>query len=229
MNITEIRVKLLEGRADRLRAFCSITLDEEFVVHDLRVIDGRKGLFVAMPSRKLSDNCPRCGGKNHLRAKFCSECGAKLDEDRGATGPGAREKFHVDVAHPINPSCRELIQSTVLSAYRDELDRVAEGLAPSCPYETPEAGGLGDDYFEGEVRETEPAGAAGRVMEEQEEYSPDGSHDQEEDEAGPAEQEQEEYSTDGSHDQEEDEVGPAEQEQEQEQEREGGFGAGLFG
>ena len=204
MNITEIRVKLLEGRADRLRAFCSITLDEEFVVHDLRVIDGRKGLFVAMPSRKLSDNCPRCGGKNHLRAKFCSECGAKLDEDRGDTAPGAREKFHVDVAHPINPSCRELIQTTVLSAYRDELDRVAEGLAPTFPYEPPEAGDLGDDYYEGEVRETEPAGAAGRAREEQEEYSTQESHDQEEDEVEPAEQEQE-------------------------QEPEGGFGAGLFG
>ena len=126
MNITEVRVKLLGGRSDRLRAFCSITLDDEFVVHDLRVIEGRQGLFVAMPSRKLSDNCPHCGGKNHLRSKFCSECGGRLDESRS----GDRDKFHVDVAHPIVPSCRELIQSTVLDAFKRESAQAPEGTEP---------------------------------------------------------------------------------------------------
>jgi stage V sporulation protein G len=91
VKITEVRVKLLEGRTDRLRAFCSITLDNEFVVHDLRVIDGRKGLFVAMPSRKLTDSCFRCNGKNHLKARFCSECGARLDENRASKGSKVRD------------------------------------------------------------------------------------------------------------------------------------------
>ena len=131
MNITEVRVKLLSGRSDRLRAFCSITLDDEFVVHDLRVIEGRKGLFVAMPSRKLSDNCPHCGGKNHLRSKFCSECGGRLDETRG----GERDKFHVDVAHPIVPRCRELIQSTVLDAFKREAAMAPEGAASGGEYD----------------------------------------------------------------------------------------------
>ena len=135
VNITEVRVKLLGGRSDRLRAFCSITLDGEFVVHDLRVIDGRKGLFVAMPSRKLSDNCVRCGGKNHLRAKFCTDCGARLDESRAQKGPRPREKFHVDVAHPINPGCRDAIQTAVLVAYEEERGRAEAGLAPEHPYE----------------------------------------------------------------------------------------------
>ncbi|MFP4026665.1 MAG: septation protein SpoVG family protein [Candidatus Brocadiia bacterium] len=118
MEITEVRVKLLRGRSDRLRSFCSITIDDEFVVHDLRVIDGRKGMFVAMPSRKLSDNCPKCGGKNHLRAKYCNDCGAKLDPDRAK----GRDKYHVDVAHPIVTPCREKIQERVLTAYKEELE-----------------------------------------------------------------------------------------------------------
>ena len=161
MNITEVRVKLLEGRSDRLRAFCSVTIDGEFVVHDLRVIDGRKGLFVAMPSRKLSDNCPRCGGKNHLRAKFCSDCGAKLDENRALGGPHTREKLHVDVAHPINPACREKIQNTALLAYQEEVRRVASGLAPAHPYECEDVGG---DY-EAEYPEGDAQGPAEEVAE----------------------------------------------------------------
>ena len=125
MEITEVRVKLLTGRSDRLRAFCSMTIDDDFVVHDLRVIEGEKGKFVAMPSRKLSDSCPQCGGKNHLRAQYCNDCGAELDGDR-AEG----RKLHVDVAHPINTPCREHIQDAVLEAYEKDVSRKEEGEEP---------------------------------------------------------------------------------------------------
>jgi stage V sporulation protein G len=121
LNITEVRVKLMHDRSDRLRAFCSITIDDDFVVHDLRVIEGRKGFFVAMPSRKLSDNCPKCGAKNDLRAAYCSSCGKKLDENRAGGPDVSHDKLHVDVAHPINTECREEIQGIVLEAYEDEL------------------------------------------------------------------------------------------------------------
>jgi stage V sporulation protein G len=151
LNITEVRVKLMRNRSDRLRAFCSITIDDDFVVHDLRVIEGRKGFFVAMPSRKLTDNCPECGSKNALRVKYCSNCGTRLDETRATEGPGAREKFHVDVAHPINTPCREMIQQMVLAAYRAEKDRAERGLPPQHEYE-PE--GLEESDYE-EYDETE--------------------------------------------------------------------------
>jgi stage V sporulation protein G len=127
LNITEVRVKLMRNRSDRLRAFCSITIDGDFVVHDLRVIEGRKGLFVAMPSRKLTDNCPRCSAKNELRAKFCGDCGAPLSHDRAEKA--AADKSHVDVAHPINTPCREMLQETVLAAYRDEAQRAGEAVS----------------------------------------------------------------------------------------------------
>jgi len=124
LNITEVRVKLMRNRSDRLRAFCSITIDDDFVVHDLRVIEGRKGFFVAMPSRKLTDNCPRCSGKNELRAKFCGECGNRLSD--GRQKDARHEKVHVDVAHPINTICREMLQQEVLAAYREEAGKAGQ-------------------------------------------------------------------------------------------------------
>ena len=63
MNITEVRVKLTEAKKNRLQAFCSITIDNDFVVRDLKIIEGYKGAFVAMPSRKLADKCPKCNRK----------------------------------------------------------------------------------------------------------------------------------------------------------------------
>ncbi len=122
MDITEVRVKLTEAKKNRLQAFCSITIDDDFVVRDLKVIEGHKGAFVAMPSRKLTDRCPKCGGKNHLMAKFCNDCGAKLDEKRASMGTG-RLKLHADTAHPINSKCREEIQEKVITAYREEIEK----------------------------------------------------------------------------------------------------------
>ena len=54
MDITEVRIKLMEESEDRLRAFCSITFDQAFVVRDLKIIEGTNGPFVAMPSRKMT-------------------------------------------------------------------------------------------------------------------------------------------------------------------------------
>ena len=58
MEITEVRIKLMEEPGERLKAFCSITFDDCFVVRDLKIIEGSSGPFVAMPSRKLTAHCP---------------------------------------------------------------------------------------------------------------------------------------------------------------------------
>ena len=60
MEVTEVKVKLVETNRDRLKAYCTMTLDRQFVVRDLKLIEGTNGLFVAMPSRKLADHCPKC-------------------------------------------------------------------------------------------------------------------------------------------------------------------------
>lgn len=54
MNITDVRVRKV-AKEGKMKAVVSITIDDEFVVHDIKVIDGEKGLFIAMPSRKAAD------------------------------------------------------------------------------------------------------------------------------------------------------------------------------
>ena len=123
MVITEVRIKLVEENNERLMAFCSITLDNAFVIRDLKIIEGTRGLFVAMPSRKLTDRCPRCGSKNHLRSRFCNNCGSHLDESRAPRDHDGRAKLHADIAHPINSMCREIMQQAIVKSFHDEKDR----------------------------------------------------------------------------------------------------------
>lgn len=54
MQITDVRVRKV-AKEGKMKAVVSITIDDEFVVHDIKVIEGEKGLFIAMPSRKASD------------------------------------------------------------------------------------------------------------------------------------------------------------------------------
>jgi stage V sporulation protein G len=84
MNVTDVRVRKinLDGK---MKAIVSVTLDDSFVIHDVKVVEGQNGLFVAMPSRKTP------------------------------TG-----EFR-DIAHPITPGAREIIQSAVLRAYEEAI------------------------------------------------------------------------------------------------------------
>lgn len=123
MKITEVRVKLMNNKDDRLKAFCSVTLDEEFVIRDIKIIQGGKGFFVAMPSRKMCDHCESCGGKNHLRARYCNNCGALMKDNRAKKDFKGRMKLHVDIAHPINVNCRKNFLEQVSNAYKEELEK----------------------------------------------------------------------------------------------------------
>jgi stage V sporulation protein G len=55
MNITDIRIKLIDKEDTRMKAIVSLTIDNSFVIHDIKVINGEKGLFIAMPSKKDND------------------------------------------------------------------------------------------------------------------------------------------------------------------------------
>ena len=54
MQITDVRVRKIE-KEGKMKAIVSITMDNEFVIHDIKVIEGEKGLFIAMPSRKAAE------------------------------------------------------------------------------------------------------------------------------------------------------------------------------
>jgi stage V sporulation protein G len=168
MHLTEVRINLCPGgAASRLKAFCSLTFDNTFVVRDVKLIDGHDGLFVAMPSRKLADHCPRCTEKNHLRAKFCNQCGQRLDPERAARGRNGmslqmRPKLHADIAHPISVSGRRQIESQVVEAYRTELERSKrpDYVAPSLDVEDFDLYDLGPSQEHTPLSALRPVGTA---------------------------------------------------------------------
>ena len=124
MDITEVKIFLKEGQDKKLKAYATLTFDNCFVVRNVKVIEGTKGFFVAMPSRKLKDPCPKCGFRNTVRSKFCNQCGASLPmPEQKSPQPGddsARQSEHKDIAHPITAECRDYIQKKVLEAYENE-------------------------------------------------------------------------------------------------------------
>ena len=126
MEITEVRIKLVEKTTERLMAFCSITIDGAFVIRDLKLIGGPHGLFVAMPSRKLCIHCRKCSSKNPLKAAFCNACGNKMMRQHLPRDDDGRVRLYADIAHPINAECREFIQGSVLAEYEAELIRAQE-------------------------------------------------------------------------------------------------------
>jgi len=137
MQITEVQVRLVPSNDARLRAFCSMTLDDEFVVHDIKIIQGHGEVFVSMPSRRVTDHCPQCGTTNHLRARYCNQCGTSLLGHRAAANGGEKPRLHTDIAHPINAACRQRIQASLVEAFRKELVLSTQpGYAPR---------GLGDE------------------------------------------------------------------------------------
>ena len=161
MQITEVRVKLIGRQNERLKAFCSVTFDGDFVIRDVKVIEGTNGLFVAMPSRRLTDRCPMCRNKNPLRARFCSECGARLDESRVPRDAQGRLKLHVDIAHPVNAGCRQAMEKAVFEAYEAELERSRQPGYVSQPLH-----GEDEDYVEEEVGVHPPSPSEPPVQEE---------------------------------------------------------------
>ena len=132
MEITEVKIFLKEGQDKKLKAYATLTLDNAFVVRNVKVIEGNKGLFVAMPSRKLKEPCPKCNFRNVVRSKFCNQCGNVLPQvPPRAPGSGedlSRQSEHKDIAHPITAECREYIQKKVLDAFENE-----KGKGPSRP------------------------------------------------------------------------------------------------
>ena len=112
MRITEVCIQEVSSASDRVRAYCTITIDDEFVIRDLKVIEGNDGLFVAMPSRPVASRCEHCRNKNDVRHRFCGCCGRPLDST------SRRECY--DIAHPINIRCREKLESAVLTALSEK-------------------------------------------------------------------------------------------------------------
>ncbi len=104
MQITDIRIRKME-KPSKMKAVVSITIDDEFVVHDIKVIDGKRGIFIAMPSRKGSDgdykdiaHPIRSEVRRKLQTQILDKCRAEYPEIFENTvedvSGGAEENFH---------------------------------------------------------------------------------------------------------------------------------------
>jgi len=123
MEITEVRVFLKDSPDKKLKAYVTVTFDNAFVVRNIKVIEGTKGLFIAMPSRKIKQPCPKCGFKNESRSKYCNQCGGQLPFVSQALGQESLVSAHLeqkDIAHPITQSFRDYLQKRILEAYEQE-------------------------------------------------------------------------------------------------------------
>lgn len=117
VEVTEVRIMLAPANDERLRAYCSITLDDAFVVRDIKILEGEKGLFIAMPSRRIMRHCDDCGHKNHLRAKYCNQCGRGLRAVELREHDGGVHSLYADIAHPIHAACREQLDRCILREF----------------------------------------------------------------------------------------------------------------
>ena len=130
MEITEAKVALRDSPDKKLKAYATVTFDNVFVVRNIKVIEGINGLFIAMPSRKVKQPCPKCNFKNELRSKFCNQCASSLPQSSGT--PEHEDNVnaqleHKDIAHPITQVFREYLQKTILAAYEQEKAKVVSG------------------------------------------------------------------------------------------------------
>jgi stage V sporulation protein G len=127
MEITEVKIFIKDSPDKKLKAYATVTFDNAFVVRNIKIIEGTSGLFIAMPSRKVKQPCPKCSFKNESRSKYCNQCGAQLPMVARPVivEPSVNAQLeHKDIAHPITQSFREYLQKRVLDAYEQEKVRV---------------------------------------------------------------------------------------------------------
>jgi stage V sporulation protein G len=132
MEITEVRIALKDSPDKKLKAYATVTFDSAFVVRNIKVIEGTSGLFIAMPSRRIKQSCPKCGFKNELHSKYCNQCAGQLPQSIKSEISGAvnlAQSEHKDIAHPITQSFREYLQKSILGAYEQEKIRGHAGSA----------------------------------------------------------------------------------------------------
>lgn len=122
MKITDVKVTLANRNYEHLLGFASVVFDDCFVVRDLKVIAGRGGPFVAMPSRRMTDKCHECGNKNHYQAWFCHWCGTRLDGRRAPVDDAGKHTLYQDVCHPITQDMRQYINEVVVEEYQRAIE-----------------------------------------------------------------------------------------------------------
>lgn len=115
MKITEISVTLTSDKIkvrDGVLAFVRLVFDGSLAVRDIKVMEREGYIYLGMPSRKVTEPCPKCGRKAGLTDLFCHYCGRKRNP-----GPKEDKKVYVDTAYPINQEFRLYLEEQVMHSY----------------------------------------------------------------------------------------------------------------
>ncbi len=123
MQVSDVKVRLVGRPGQKLRAFCSVAIDDVLVIRDFKVFEDSDGPFLAMPSRLRFERCPACAAKVAADAAYCSHCGKKLDLSNAVDDETPR---HVEIVYPTRRTMRRHLEDRILEAYRAEVRR-AEG------------------------------------------------------------------------------------------------------
>lgn len=133
--VTKTCIKLASGTPGLLLAFARIELDGCLIIHDMKIIQGKKGRFVKMPDHKVRKRCVHCTLKNPIDANFCYRCRTEFSEESKAVPvKNGRRKDFDDIVHPITHECTEYLRDTVLAAYETELEKSRQS-GYRCTYE----------------------------------------------------------------------------------------------
>lgn len=136
MKITSIQIKEAfygPGQSDKVIGYANVTLDNVMALHDIKIIEGKKGDFIQFPSRHVSAPCPCCKIRNFVLAKYCSNCGARICltvlKDKNGD-----PKLYADIVHPITSEFRRTFTEEILDAFDRFMNSISpQSIAPFPP------------------------------------------------------------------------------------------------
>jgi len=117
MEVTDVKIKLVSKKREKVKAVATVTFDNCFVVRNIKLIEGNNGLFVAMPAEEIKKTCPQCSSRIPVSSRFCPRCGAHLGDT-----PTQFRSTTRDLAHPINQEMRKYLTEKVIAAYQEKLN-----------------------------------------------------------------------------------------------------------
>jgi len=116
IQVTEVSLTLAPSNVeerDGILAFARIVLGDCFAVKDIKMMRREGKVFLGMPSRKITDRCQKCGGKNAILDAFCNQCGQKREP------PQENRRLFADSAYPINREFRQCLEEAIGRKYNE--------------------------------------------------------------------------------------------------------------
>jgi stage V sporulation protein G len=112
MKITRVVVTPIAKKGSRLCGYASIVFDDVFQVKNIRLINGKEGIFIVFPNKETLRPCPKCKVMTSYRHKFCYNCGDEL----AVIIPAATYK---DVCYPVTQEFHNVIAGAILAEYEN--------------------------------------------------------------------------------------------------------------